>query len=84
MTAPLMLDHGPPINAWTCHNGPDCRGDLDCPRRDRTLWHGSPEEVALAHGAEHSSERVHVIEDGRRRTFKVWRAEGRLFSREVL
>ncbi len=78
----VSADPGPRLSAWTCAKGETCRGCYD--RRVLTHWHGSPEDVALAHAAENGVERVHVFEAGRVRTFKVWRAAGRLQAREVL
>jgi hypothetical protein len=76
-------DHGPRLSAWTCAAA-DCNGGLACSRRDMTHWHGSPEDVALHHAAGNGSDRVHVYESGRVRTFKTWWAAGKLLAREVL
>ena len=85
-SAIIPVDMGDKKTAYTCIGPEGCGGSCTFTRRHSTNEYGTAEDVAMQHAAQKSATemRVHVVESGRGRTFKVWRGANGYESREVL
>lgn len=85
-SALIPADMGDKKTAWTCVGPQGCNGVCVWSRRAATDGHGTAEALAEEHAAQKRlvNARVHVVESGRGRTFKVWGTARGYASREVL
>lgn len=83
MHALIPAETGGRLIAWTCPRE-TCDGGCVWFRRVATEAVGGIEAVAVLHAETHGTGRVHVLDSGRTRTFKVWRSARGLESREVM
>ena len=85
-SALIPASDGSRLRAWTCAEGNRC-GWCYVHTDYHTRGKGTAEEAAVAHFERvgHSEPtRIHVLESGRSRTFKVWRSARGVESREVM
>lgn len=84
MDALIPRDTGARLATWPCSGGDTCRGCYQ--NRKIEQYVGDNEAAAITRATEEgwTTARIHVLDSGALRTFKVWRAAGKYTAREVL
>lgn len=84
MDALIPRDTGGRLATWPCSGSDDCRGCYA--NRKVAAYVGDNEAAAIARATDEgwTAARIHVVDSGALRTFKVWRAAGKYAAREVL